>query len=158
MNSKCVTMQINYVLRPDWRYQKAESTFPFRLWISYLDKRDNYKTTLEVSRDDYEKLIAGKNLSAELRQLRDDLRKIQTGIDNYLEKVTEFEFDSFQKDFVNYNPLFVQRKKKMGYRQQREAPLIIQFMKSDSRFYPKTIEARFSQCCLSISGKSQIAV
>src|SRR5262245_26390341 len=115
-------MQINYVLRPDWRYQKAEGLFPFRLWISYLDERDDYKTTLEVSQDDYEKLGAGKNLSIELRQLRDDLRKIQTGIDNYLEKVTEFEFDSFQKDFINYNPLFVQRKKKVAYKQQREEP------------------------------------
>jgi len=88
-------MQINYVLRPDWRYQKAEGMFPFRLWVSYLDERDDYKTTLQVSQDDYEKLVAGKNLSIELRQLRDELRKIDvvqmTPLDalNILHKLTE---------------------------------------------------------------------
>jgi len=74
-----------------------------------LDQRDDYQTTFEVSKEDYEKLSAGKNLSVELRQMRDDLRKIQTGIDNYLATVTEFEFDAFQANFINYNPLFVQR-------------------------------------------------
>ena len=67
-NLKCATMQINQVLRPNWICQKAEGTFSFRLWISYLDERDDFRATLEVSQDDYEKLIAGKNLSAELQQ------------------------------------------------------------------------------------------
>ena len=57
-----------------------------------------------------------------MKQIRDDLRKIQTGIDNYLATVTEFEFDAFQANFINYNPLFVQRKKRVSYKQQREAP------------------------------------
>ena len=70
-------MQINYVLRPDWRYQKSKGGFSFRLWVSYMDKRDDYKTALEVSKDDYDKLLTGKNLSVELRQLRDDLRKFR---------------------------------------------------------------------------------
>ena len=104
-------MQINYVLRPDWRYQKAEGKFPIRLQVSYLDQRDDYQTTFEVSKEDYEKLSAGKNLSVELKQIRDDLRKIQTGIDNYLANVTEFEFDTFQTNFINYNPLLYNEKK-----------------------------------------------
>lgn len=114
-------MQINYVLRPDWRYQKAEGRFPIRLWISYMDQRDDYQTTLEVSKDDYKKLSISKNLSVELKQLRDDLRKIQTGIDNYLADVTDFEFDTFQTDFINYNSLFIQRKKRVAYKRKKEA-------------------------------------
>jgi hypothetical protein len=53
-------MQINYVLRPDWRYQKEGGKFQIRLWVSYLDQRDKYQTTFEVSKEDYEKLSAGK--------------------------------------------------------------------------------------------------
>lgn len=72
-------MQVNYVLRPDWRYKKSNGKFTFRLWVSYMDARDDYQTKLEVSKEDYEKLSSCKNLSVELRQLLSDLRKIQTG-------------------------------------------------------------------------------
>lgn len=113
-------MQMNYVLRPDWRYQKAEGLFPFRLWVSFIDERKVYQTTLKVSKGDFDKLSAGKNLGADLRQLRDQLRQIQTGVDNYLNNITEFEFDAFQREFINYHPLFIQRKKKVGYKQKQE--------------------------------------
>lgn len=115
-------MQVNYVLRPDWRYEKSEGIYPFRLWVSYLNKRDNYKSNIEISKEDFDRLLYGKNLSSELKQIRDNVRTIQTGIDNYLNTITEFEFDSFERNFINYNSLFVQRKKRMAFKQQREAP------------------------------------
>lgn len=140
-------MQINYVLRPDWRYKKVQGIFPFRLWISYMDERFDYKTTLEVSKDDYNKLVTGKNLSSQLKQLRDDVRKIQTGIEKYLESVTEFEFDAFQTGFINYNQLFVQRKKKVAYKQKCEATF-------DYSIYRK----RFSILCEAHSRQDSVSV
>ncbi len=137
---------MNYVLRPDWRYKKSNEKYPFRLWVTYLDQRKDYLTKLEISKSDYNKLTA-RNINGESKDLRLLLKKISTGIENYLSEITEFEFEAFQKSFISYHPLFVQRIKKITYRKTQE--LIFDYKPYEKRF-PILLETHLREESISV--------
>jgi integrase/recombinase XerD len=104
-------MQVTYVLRPDWRYKKSNNSFPFRLWVSYQDDRKDYQTAFQISKEDYPKLSA-KNVGANIKNIREKIRSIETDLQIYLKEISDFDFAVFERAFINHNANFVQRRKK----------------------------------------------
>lgn len=95
----------------DSRRIKTNNKYPLKLRVTFEPISEYYQTIFDLSKDDYEKLSASR-ISNELQSVRDKLKEIERIAENALSTLSSFNFDEFEKDFVNDNPLFRKRKVK----------------------------------------------
>ncbi len=93
------------------RMKKKTGTYPVKLQVIVSGEPFRYQTIFDLSIEAYKKLSASR-ISKELQKVRDNLKFLQGSAETYLEKNKPFNLHDFEKEFVQNNPLFLQRKRK----------------------------------------------
>ena len=95
----------------DTRRIKKNNKFPVKLRVTFERVTEYYQTIFDLAKDEYDKLTASR-ISNELQSIRDKLKNIERTAENAVNELAPFCFNDFEKDFINTNSLFRQRKLK----------------------------------------------
>lgn len=103
-------MSVSIVITLDTRRMKKKTeTYPVKLLVTNNSVPKRYQTIFDLSEQDFN-TISAKNMSAHLRTIRDELKKIQRGAEDVAIDLSPFTFAEFEKDYILNNPSFHQRK------------------------------------------------
>ncbi len=92
------------------RYRKKTAKLPLKLRVISGRNSKEYQTVFELTVADYNKLKA-PNISTSLQVIRDGIKAIQADIDSFVQRVAEFNFSEFKRDFIDNHHLFRRRNK-----------------------------------------------
>ena len=92
----------------DTRRIKKSSKYPVKLRVTFERVTEYYPTIFDLSKEEYDKLSASR-VSAELQNIRDKLKTIETTAETSAKQLEPFRFPKFEKEFIQNNYLFQHR-------------------------------------------------
>ncbi len=95
----------------DTRRIKKSKKYPIKLRVTCDRISEYYQTVFDLPKNDYDKLSASR-ISNDLQSIRDKLKDIERTAENTVTALSPFNFINFEKDFIQNNGLFRQRKLK----------------------------------------------
>jgi integrase/recombinase XerD len=95
----------------DTRRIKKSSKYPVKLRVTFERATEYYSTIFDLSKVEYDKLTASR-ISVELKKIRSKLRAIESTAETSANNLDPFNFPEFEKDFIQHNNLFQQKKLK----------------------------------------------
>jgi integrase/recombinase XerD len=95
----------------DTRRIKKSNKYPIKLRVTFERIGEYYQTIFDLSKEEYDKLPASR-ISNELQSIRDKLKEIERTAENAVSNLNPFTFKEFEKDYIQNNSLFRQRKVK----------------------------------------------
>ena len=95
----------------DTRRIKKSKKFPIKLRLTFERLTEYYQSIFDLSKEEFDKLTASR-ISSELQSIRDKLKEIERTAENAINELEPFSFADFEKDFIQNNNLFKQRKLK----------------------------------------------
>jgi len=104
-------MSVSVAVILDTRREKQNKLYPVKLRVIHERKPEYYPTIYDLSKDDYQKLIAPR-ISASLQQIRSQLQQVELNAKAFVKDMEPFSFEVFEKEFVHSNPIFRKRKAK----------------------------------------------
>lgn len=114
----------------DTRRIKKSKKYPVKLRVTFERATEYYQSIFDLSKEEFDKLTASR-ISNELQSIRDKLKEIERTAENVVSGLDPFNFPEFEKDFIQNNNLFRQRKLK---------PVVLSPIKNEfdySPFYKK---------------------
>jgi integrase/recombinase XerD len=93
----------------DTRRIKKSNKYPIKLRVTCNRISEYYQTVYDLPKNDYDKLSAS-GISNDLQFIRDKLKDIERTAENTVTALSPFNFIDFEKDFIQNNGLFRQRK------------------------------------------------
>lgn len=103
-------MSVSISITLDTRRMKMKTgAFPVKLLVTNNSVPKRYQTKFDLSEKDFQNLGA-KNLSAQLREIREQLKQIQREAESAVKSISTFNFPEFEKDFILNHSSFLQRK------------------------------------------------
>jgi len=97
----------------DTRRVKKNNKYPVKLRVTFERVTEYYQTIFDLAKDEYDKLTAPR-ISNELQSIRDKLKNIERTAENAVNESVPFCFDDLEKDFIQNNSLFRQRKLRLN--------------------------------------------
>ena len=95
----------------DTRRIKKSKKYPVKLRVTFERLTEYYQSIFDLSKEEFDKLTASR-ISSELQSIRDKLKEIERTSENAVNELEHFSFADFEKDFIQKNNLFRQRKLK----------------------------------------------
>ena len=95
----------------DTRRIKKSKKYPVKLRVTFERLTEYYQSIFDLSKEEFDKLTASR-ISSELQSIRDKLKEIERTAENAVNELEHFSFANFEKDFIQKNNLFRQRKLK----------------------------------------------
>ncbi|HEY8661014.1 MAG TPA: site-specific integrase [Hanamia sp.] len=95
----------------DTRRIKKSKKYPVKLRVTFERLTEYYQSIFDLSKEEFDKLTASR-ISNELQSIRDKLKEIERTAENAVNELDPFSFADFEKDFIQNNNLFRQRKLK----------------------------------------------
>ncbi|NJN28698.1 MAG: tyrosine-type recombinase/integrase [Cyclobacteriaceae bacterium] len=99
-------------LHLDTRRVRKDNTYPIKLRVYYGGKRKYYALNMNLTKHDFEKIVIGKRLSGELRDIKFDLDEYVVNASKVIDDLGLFTFERFEKLFFNAS----QNQKDLKYR------------------------------------------
>ena len=96
----------------DTRRIKKTKKYPVKLRVTSNRAVEYYQTVFDLSEEEFNRLSASR-VSAQLQTIRDKLKEIERSASNFIEKLSPFEFSSFELQFIQDNKLFCPRRAKL---------------------------------------------
>lgn len=93
----------------DTRRVKNGNKYPVKLRVTYNRATEYYQTIFDLSKTDWEKLSATR-ISNELQPIRDKLKETERQAETAIIDLSPFSFHLFEKNFIQDNAVFKQRK------------------------------------------------
>ena len=86
---------------------KKSNKYPIQLRVTFERVTEYYPTIFDLSKGEYDKLTASR-FSAELQNIRDKLKTVETTAETLAKQFEPFSFPEFEKEFIQNNYLFQQ--------------------------------------------------
>ncbi len=83
--------------------------YTIKLRVTFERFTEYYQSIFDLSKEEFEKLTASR-ISSELQSIGDKLKEIERTAENAVNELEHFSFADFEKDFIQKNNLFRQRK------------------------------------------------
>lgn len=106
-------MQASIAIILDERRMKENSKYPVKLRVNFLRTTEYHQTIFDLSKADYEKLSASR-VSEELQSVREKLSKLESEAKLAAEKISPFDFRTFENSFATIHPHLRKRKSKVA--------------------------------------------
>ncbi|MDB5230856.1 MAG: site-specific integrase [Chitinophagaceae bacterium] len=108
-------MSVSLSIILDTRRIKTKSNkFPLKLRVTWERETCYYTLKFEMSEADYSKLSAS-NISADIKHIRDKIKSIELHALIELEKIEDFSFEVFERNYIKDNSFFKQKKPKTTF-------------------------------------------
>ncbi len=104
-------MSVSIAVILDTRRQKKAQKYPLKLRVTIDRKVEYYPTIFDLSKEDHKKLAAPR-INEELQQVRNQLQQIEREAGKFIQDADPFSFEEFERDFVQGNKSFRQRRAK----------------------------------------------
>ena len=95
----------------DTRRMKKSDKYPVKLRVTFHRVTEYYQTVFDLLKEEWEKLPASR-INNELQPIRDKLKEIERKAENVIKDLDPFSFTEFEKNFIQANTHFRQRKLK----------------------------------------------
>lgn len=104
-------MAVSIAIVLDTRRVKKENLYPVKLRVTLNRKSEHYSTIYDLTEGDYNKFSLPR-VSDELQRTRTALQEAEQKAITFSQGISPFDFDRFEKEFINENPVFKERKSK----------------------------------------------
>ena len=104
-------MSVSIVIVLDTRRAKKENRYPVKLRVTSNRKQEYYPTIYDLTQEDYTKFSAPR-IGEDLQRVRASLQELERNAATEVKNIKPFNFEQFEKEFINQNPVFRARKSK----------------------------------------------
>lgn len=108
-------MSVSIVIVLDTRRAKKENLYPVKLRVTLNRRQEYYPTIYDLSKEDYQKFPAPR-VSDGLQKVRTALNEMERDAATAAKNINPFDFDCFETEFINKNPVFKERKKRASHK------------------------------------------
>src|SRR6266498_5519236 len=85
----------------DTRNIKANGKYPVKLTVYFDGDKKRYKTSIDVTQDEWTKLKSPKLKDSKLKETKLTLQAIENRASKIIEKMDEFSFEEFSRNFFS---------------------------------------------------------